>query len=149
MSTNKTQDYFIIFCSFIFMNYILPFGFSYFIKIVGNTDKWFSKNGFEDVEEELIDVSNNLKEVYKKRYLLLKELEEKHFCCIIKIYKSFYKEYLDRHLLYWITKYSNLKILRDTFDNIEVIERITMIEPSIVDITESELNNVELKIEEN
>ena len=117
--TNKTEDYIVIFGSFIFMNYILPWTFSYFIKIVGNTHLWTSK-GIDNVDDDIDDISLKLKEVYKKRYLLIEDINKNKHNCIIKIINQIYKEYLDRNMLYIINKYSNLYILKNTFENIKV-----------------------------
>lgn len=141
MSNSKLDNYLIIFGTFIFMNYVLPWSFQRFIKIIAKSHIWTS-DGFEDLDGELTKVSENLRDVYKSRYLVLKELKENKYCCLKKLRKYLYKEYLDRHLLYLVTKYSNINMLKDTFDNIQVIDKSSSVITEEID----DINQVDLEI---
>ena len=141
VNNEKLEEYLVIFGTFIFMNYILPWSFQRFIKVVAKSHIWTSE-GFEDMDLELEKVSENLKDVYKNRYLVLKDLKENKHCCLNRLRKYLYKEYLDRHLLYLVQKYSNVTTLKNTFDGIQVIDKSDEVITEEID----DINEVDLEI---
>ena len=108
--SDKAEEYTVVFMSYFFLNYIVPYFSDKFFRVTAKTYLWGQKE-FEDIEEELEECSLELKVQFDKLFTIKNRRDIQWYN---KIPDYLNKKYLERNILYLIQKRNNLVNTRKT-----------------------------------